>query len=182
MEKQIDPTDSPKFRKAHRRFFRAWETTDKLAEIVLKGHLLVEESIVEALRASTEQPKFIDALRLSFHQRLNVLRAFARRGDAHFWELAIALNTLRNTLAHRLDHSERSDKLKRTREVFLAWRPTLAKTVSEDTALVLLSAAACHSYFSGFTHGTANSKRQTRLPKSNGRAALIPKRRVASNK
>lgn len=87
------------------RFLTHLPRSDDLTLIVLKGHLLVEEEINEILRMRLAEPKAIFDARLSFSQRIAVLKALSGRDSEEIFRFAAieALNSLRNQLAHNLE-------------------------------------------------------------------------------
>lgn len=100
------------------RFLRYMPRSDDLTLVTLKGHLLVEEEINAILSMKLREPKALFSARLSFSQRLAVLKALSGSGaDQPFRFAAIdRLNTLRNQLAHNLDPEE----VERLAKMFLA--------------------------------------------------------------
>lgn len=80
---------------------------DPMVSAALKGHLLIEESLNRLLAGLARAPEHIDqaALRLSFHQKQKLVRAFGppAEGETAVWRLIELLNALRNDLAHTLE-------------------------------------------------------------------------------
>lgn len=76
-----------------------------LTLIILKGHLLVEEQVDHLLSIWLRDAAAVSTARLSFHQRLCVLRALIPAGlrDSNVLRAAERLNTLRNRIAHSLE-------------------------------------------------------------------------------
>jgi hypothetical protein len=72
--------------------------------LVLKGHLLVEEEINDFLAVHWRNPAAVKKLRLTFFERMSILRALLEpgRNDKAMWEAIDTLNSLRNALAHHL--------------------------------------------------------------------------------
>ena len=79
--------------------------SDNLTLIVLKGHLLVEEELNEILNLKLRLPKALFDARLSFNQRLAVLKALlgSERDSGIRFKAIEHLNSLRNKLAHNLE-------------------------------------------------------------------------------
>jgi hypothetical protein len=77
---------------------------------VLKGHLLLEESVNRMLAALLHQPEAIEGANLRFHQKLCLIQALAPVGPHgtvfRMIKAAEKLNTMRNRLAHHLDHPQ----------------------------------------------------------------------------
>jgi len=79
-----------------------------LTLIVLKGHLLVEESLNELFLRLLKSPTAIDDARLTFFQKVCVAQAIMDDvgGHPHFWRSLKRLNAIRNKFAHKLDPSD----------------------------------------------------------------------------
>jgi hypothetical protein len=89
------------------RFLRLLPEGRDLTLIILKGHLLVEEELNSFLSRCPIHPTALEDARLTFLQKLRVVRAFyPLRQNAPEWGLAEELNKLRNKIAH---HAEVSD-------------------------------------------------------------------------
>lgn len=88
-----------------KRFLTHLPRSDDLTLIVLKGHLLIEEEINGILRMRLAEPKALFDARLSFSQRLAVLKALSGHDSEEIFRFAAieALNGLRNQLAHNLE-------------------------------------------------------------------------------
>jgi hypothetical protein len=72
---------------------------DPLLNIIIKGHLLLEEKVNLFVEKAFAHGQFLRGFQ--FHQKLRILRARHQRGDSHHvWELIELLNTLRNDCAH----------------------------------------------------------------------------------
>src|SRR5262249_29809456 len=80
--------------------------------LVLKGHLLLEETLYEAVCAKCPNPEYLGRARLTAYQLITLARALypdppgdekrrLRRSD--LWDAMEALNTLRNELSHKLE-------------------------------------------------------------------------------
>jgi hypothetical protein len=78
--------------------------------VVLKGHLLMEESVNRLLAALLYRPEAIEGANLRFYQKLCLIRALAPVGPNgvvfRFADAAEKLNTMRNKLAHHLDYPQ----------------------------------------------------------------------------
>jgi hypothetical protein len=83
--------------------------SNDFAVVVLKGHLLLEESANRWLEALLHRPEAIKGANLGFHQKLCLIRALDPVGSGFIFRMIDAaekLNTLRNRLAHHLDHPQ----------------------------------------------------------------------------
>jgi hypothetical protein len=86
--------------------------------VVLKGQLLLEESVNHILAALLRRPEAIERANLRFRQKVCLIRALAPEGaksledpEGSGWIFRILdavekLNTMRNRLAHHLDHPQ----------------------------------------------------------------------------
>jgi hypothetical protein len=81
--------------------------SNDFALVVLKGHLLMEESVNHLLAALLYRPEAIEGANLRFYQKLCLIRALAPVGPEgvvfRVADAAEKLNTMRNRLAHHLD-------------------------------------------------------------------------------
>src|SRR5271166_447862 len=73
---------------------------DPLASTILKCHFLIEEQLNGVLEAVAKAPKYLDLDRSMFAQKVKWARVFAPLGDNILWSLILAINTLRNNVAH----------------------------------------------------------------------------------
>jgi hypothetical protein len=104
-----------------RRFREQMQHVDEVAQIVLKGHLLLEEQLERIIGTFVFHPKYIQDADLSFARKLAVARSMSL--DEHcnsVWDLIVAINALRNELAHSLDGERRQRKLERLKSLYFA--------------------------------------------------------------
>ena len=86
---------------------------DDIDLIILKGHLLLEESLERIIRTIVAQGDLLKNDLLSFYQKAWLARAMSwsqHRGK--LWDLILTLNTLRNALVHHLEPPEFDAKVK----------------------------------------------------------------------
>src|SRR5260221_14261232 len=95
--------DQVRYAVARRRFRDHLERFDELAHMVLKGHLLIEEAVNDYLRAFFINSEFVEQSNLRFIQKVNITRATDEHTNEDTWELVVAINALRNELAHSLE-------------------------------------------------------------------------------
>ncbi len=92
------------------RIFRLFdESASEELHVVLRGHLLLEGLLNEIIRRSVICPDAIADLRQTFFTRVKLLRATGRIGDGE-QEILLAMNSLRNRLAHQLEFSVTFDE------------------------------------------------------------------------
>ena len=85
---------------------------DDTTLIVLKGHLLIEEQLISILESSLRYPKALDETRLTFAQRLSLVKALKYRDkNSWVWEAIAQLNAIRNDLAHKLEPARLNEKM-----------------------------------------------------------------------
>lgn len=103
MEKE---TGKPVFRYDH-----YMPKTDDVTLIVLRGHLLIEETLVELAQTLFPSPQRLPK-KLGFYNLACIVRAAdPLRSDNSCWDMILKLNELRNDLAHHLDSNTRSGKI-----------------------------------------------------------------------
>lgn len=91
------------------RFTDAIREVDDVAQIVLKGHLVMEGLMTEAIETFSLHGEFIDAARLQAHQKIALCRAISTSDQNNrMWDLISSVNGLRNALSHSLDPNRRS--------------------------------------------------------------------------
>jgi hypothetical protein len=86
-------------------------SSNDIAVVVLKGHLLLEESVNRLLAGLLRKPEAIEGANLRFHHKLCLIQALLAPMPTHsilsdLMEAAEKLNTLRNRLALHLDHPQ----------------------------------------------------------------------------
>jgi hypothetical protein len=81
---------------------------DEVLDRVLRGHLLIEESLDLLIQPYLSPREALEKARLSFPQKLTLAQALApEHGDAQIWKAITKLNVLRNKVAHQLDTKQR---------------------------------------------------------------------------
>ncbi len=86
--------------------------TDDATLVVLKGHLLIEEMLVELAEVAFANPQYLHDANLGFYKLACVVRAAVQlRADDTCWQLILSLNSFRNDLAHNLESAKRQDRL-----------------------------------------------------------------------
>jgi hypothetical protein len=85
---------------------------DELLDVVLRGHLHVEQLLLSMIEHWASSPRYVTEARLSFGQKLSIARAFnLHHPNEPIWNALAALNSLRNDLAHRLTSDQREKKI-----------------------------------------------------------------------
>jgi len=128
-----------------------FQEIDPLTQVVLRGHLLLEERLNDILKASLYNQAVFDKMSLTFHSKLLFARAFtiSQRADG-MWELMGSINTLRNGIAHSLDPEQRQKKFDSMRQIYFREleKPELIKEDENepDHLLFLKAYALCEGY------------------------------------
>lgn len=108
-EQKVDLPDA----EAILRLAKHLPSVDDMTLIVLKGHLLIEEQLISILDSSLKYPKALDKARLTFAQRLSLVKALKyRHENGWVWEAIGKLNSIRNDIAHKLEPSKLNEKIK----------------------------------------------------------------------
>jgi hypothetical protein len=86
---------------------------DDLISLVLRGHLVMEELLFSAVAAHCPNAAHLKAANLRFPQVVALLRALDKLPAVPNWLWAALseLNTLRNSLAHRIESPNLTEKI-----------------------------------------------------------------------
>ena len=116
------------------RFRRLVLTSDDLLTIVLKGHLLIEEQVLQLRDRSVLAPEYLKPCRIQsdLNIRLTMALTGAAKGD-RLWDFVLGLNKLRNKLAH---HAEYPDMEKRVDCLLRRWSDKPIAEANRATELV----------------------------------------------
>ena len=86
------------------RYDKHMPDTDDLSLIVLKGHLLIEEMLIDIRDKLLPHAEYLDSVNIGFNQLLHIIRsAIDSKHDHKSWDLIIEFNRLRNKLIHNLE-------------------------------------------------------------------------------
>jgi len=87
---------------------------DALRDIVLRGHLMVEQMLERSITVWFPQKGALEEARLGFHKKLCLVRGLnVRHPDEPLWRALAALNSLRNDFAHKLTSAQRDQRVRR---------------------------------------------------------------------
>ncbi len=126
---------------------------DAPANVVLKGHLLIEEKLSAALDKFVFHGEFLEDARLTFAQKLALCRSISLdRGDDPIWDLIAKLNKLRNALSHSLDGERRANEIE---AILLEYANVLGCSVPDDeranqSLMLTCVVALCLGFISTF--------------------------------
>lgn len=126
---------------------------DGLALIVLKSHLIIEGVLDNILAKIFFHPEHLG--RVQFFQKIQIVRAFAlRRAELNMWSLILAINELRNDIAHNLTEDRRALKVAKLREIYNREieDKKAERGVNEefDTVVVINAAALCTGFLASY--------------------------------
>ena len=128
---------------------------DDIMLVVLKGHLLIEDSLVTIIRKFVPHGEFINEARLGFHQKVQIARSLS--WDEHqnaMWDLALGLNRVRNDMAHALEPPKVEDRIRalRTRyfEIFADSKQIQKEKEDPDTEVLKYIVIVTLGFLSGF--------------------------------
>lgn len=130
---------------------------DDLLDVVLRGHLHVEQLLLSMIEHWAVSPRYVADARLSFSQKLSLVRALNLHHPAEpIWNALAALNTLRNDLAHRLTSDQREKKV----SAFIAFTNEDSASVEADekheTTNIHQQLLGCFAYLFGGLEAMAN--------------------------
>ena len=97
--------------------------------IALKGHLLIEELLDEIIWAYCQSPEVLQDVEIRFPAKIKLVVALTGTHElSTVWRLCEKLNSLRNSLAHKIEHPSTQKKLNKFFAEFddgnFEWRPT----------------------------------------------------------
>ncbi len=94
------------------RVLRLMPESESVLALVITGHLLIEERLTALLTTLALDPKSLEKARLTFKQRVLLVRAFALQSTpTHIWQFIEGTNSLRNQLAHNVEPPEIAEKV-----------------------------------------------------------------------
>ena len=97
--------DLDQYIEVHRELYKHLDFNGSEIEVVLKGHLLVENVLNRLLEKAAQNEKLITSANLSFFKLACVVQAiYEKECPAWVWESVMLLNTIRNKLAHELEN------------------------------------------------------------------------------
>lgn len=86
---------------------------DRESVVILKGHLMIEESLDNIICNFVHHKNPIHKARLNFIQKIYIAKSMSVSDSDHsMWLLIEKINTLRNDFSHNLTSEKRQDKIK----------------------------------------------------------------------
>jgi hypothetical protein len=142
-------TDEEEADDFYKEFSKHLTQIDELANVILRGHLLVENDLDAVIRATFFYPEYIKG-RVSFERKSQIARAMALRTQKEaVWETLTALNELRNEVAHKREAKARKAKMDQLRKACLKQiKPEKAAEHRNDSdrEIVIMSCALCSGF------------------------------------
>jgi hypothetical protein len=147
-EHDMDTDDDPDA------FFGAFKKrlteTDEIANVILKGHLIAESALNDIICVIFFHPEHIPETWLLFERTVQIVRAMSLRTNNYpGWDGVLALNSLRNEIAHKHAGLGRQKKMDRLRQACLAnLMPEKAKLHEGDSdcEMAVLACAGCAGF------------------------------------
>ena len=110
-----------------KRFVEQMEAIDELTVVILKGHLLIEETLEKIITRFVHDGNYLLDAGLRFRQLVAIARSLdAYTPDVRIWEVILAANKLRNQLAHSLNPDQRRKKLDQFKAIYAEFYPEAA--------------------------------------------------------
>lgn len=133
------------------------ERLEDVELILLKGHLVIEQLITELLELSLKEPERLKSINLMFAKKLEFYLAIDGNAiiSSGLEKILKDLNSLRNKLAHNLNHPNFDELLKN-------WVQRAAKKrieVIENESELKQQLIASISYIAAFLSGAVGAKR-----------------------
>ncbi|MCL9783636.1 hypothetical protein M9194_19615 [Vibrio sp. S4M6] len=143
-----------------KKFAEEVKYVDDLSQIVLKGHLVLESIMDNAIELYFINPEHLLNARFKFSQKIELCRGMSlRESQNNMWNLIKKINVLRNSLSHSLDGNRRERAVQSLMGIYDQEFPSdsrKVKDMSEDSALCL--AAITGSL--GFLHSFASDMKK----------------------
>lgn len=140
---------------AKRRFEEEMESVDEIVHVLMKGHLLIEETLTSIIEQHLFHPEWLSDASLRFYQKSSIARSLClRRDKLGEWTLMHALNAVRNTLAHKLQSGEREKRVARVRRTYFKEAPDGPEKDrlkdASDAAVIKAACAHCAGFLALF--------------------------------
>ncbi|GLR91858.1 hypothetical protein [Bradyrhizobium iriomotense] len=138
-------------------FEELMDELDPLVPVVLKGYLLIERILDNLISSICFHLDHIWNGRFTFAQKVNLARAFAFNRDNHpVWTLVLALNALRNEIAHNRLSERTQKKMDQVRRLWLAEVDEYVRMIdAEDTDPLMVIHAVADDIRCDLDKGTA---------------------------
>lgn len=146
-------------------FAQIMATKDEFLDVLLKGHLLIEEMLEKILKQYVFHREHLDQADLSFYKKMCLCRSFClRKNNAGEWSLLAAINSLRNEVAHNLTPEDRQKKIQIVKDLYFRESAGFDKMdeirKKRDHEIILLACVHCAGFLMSFE---ADSKAYRRM-------------------
>jgi len=137
------------------RFMGEIAYVDDLSQIILKGHLVIEEIMTEAITRFVLHGEIAKDTKLQFHQKLTICRAISVDEENNpMWGLIAKINSLRNHLSHSLNDEERIKRINSLKSIyeqnFGAKALHEIEEMNQDSAVCMLAISGCLGFLHSF--------------------------------
>jgi hypothetical protein len=140
-------SEPPHLNKYMESFQKHMAEVDEFEHVILKGHLIIEGVLDNVIALMLFHPEYLKLARFTFYQKLQLGRAIGlRKNKKSIWSLVLAINEVRNEVAHNLVGAKREKKINQLRGLLLKeLPPDLVETRQDypDHAIALLACTMC---------------------------------------
>lgn len=136
------------------KFYEEVRYVDDAAQILLKGHLVAEDLMNQALEAFVLHGEHVEDARLQFNQKLELCKAISVSDNKNnMWNLIKKINLLRNALSHSLDTGRRKKAVEALASIYdqeFDPKTRVIEGMSEEAALCLVAINGSLGYLHSF--------------------------------
>lgn len=137
-----------------KKFSEEVKYVDDTAQILLKGHLVAEDLMNQALEAFVLHGEHVEDARLQFNQKLELCKAISVSDNKNnMWNLIKKINVLRNALSHSLAPERRKKAVESLASIYdqeFDPRMRVIDGMSEEAALCLAAIMGSLGYLHSF--------------------------------
>jgi hypothetical protein len=127
------------------RFRAQMNEVNELSNVILRGHLEVEDHLDDIVDLIFFRPEYLRKIRLGFYQKVQIAKAYCLDPDARDWNVIECLSEVRNSIAHRRVENKRAAKIARLQEEMSGWglQGLHGEEIADEKEIVVLAAARC---------------------------------------
>ena len=101
------------------RLAKVFGNVDRETLVVLKGHLLIEESLNSIIETFVHHAEKMQNAKLSFFQKVHIAKSMSlTEHESSAWILIEHINSLRNDFAHKLESEKRAAKIENLKKLY----------------------------------------------------------------
>ncbi len=156
-------TPPPHLDKYLKLFRQQMSEVDRLQQVILKGHLIIESALDNIITIIFHHPEYIFKGRFGFIHKVNIARAYGlRKNENSMWNLILSVNETRNEIAHNLAGEKRTNKMAQLRRMYLAeatdeFRAAVAENgksldEAEDETIAMFACSLCTGFLGAFEY------------------------------